>query len=168
MLDRKSALILAMLHRLRSVGSWGGETHLQKAMFFLNDKRNNPKEFEFVLYKHGPYSFDLHEELSSLFAHFLVEHEHVPPYGPRIRLTDSGNRFLEAHEELLADCIKDINAVAQQFGDMGVAELEKLATALWVKREEPNAVEDELAKKIHEIKPHIPVTEALRAVRSLN
>jgi uncharacterized protein YwgA len=168
MLDSKrTALILALVDMLRKHDSWCGETHLQKAMFFLKDQRGGPADFEFVLYKHGPYSFDFHDTVSSLFAHCLLENESHPPYGPRIRLSESGNAFLVHHREELGDTQDKIGAIAEWFGSKGVMELEKFATAFWVRNESPDSPLETLAQEIHGIKPHIPENVALEALESI-
>jgi len=42
---------------------------------FLQDLMRVPLELEFILYKHGPFSFDLRSELTSLRADELVKLE---------------------------------------------------------------------------------------------
>ena len=77
----RAAVLTELADRLRANGSWTGETHLQKATYVLQELLMVPLNFEFVFYKHGPFSFDLREELTSMRADgFLVQ---VPqdPYG---------------------------------------------------------------------------------------
>jgi hypothetical protein len=167
MIDTTNAVtVLALIRALRDKGSWAGETHVQKAMFFLDKKCGCLDGFEFVLYKHGPYSFGLHDFLSSLFASCLLEHQVTPPYGPRIQLTAAGEAFVKEYGEKIVSAQDAICAVAAWFGGKGVAELEKLATALWVDLEQP-AAPTTLARQVHEIKPHISEEEALGAVLSV-
>ena len=47
-----------------------------------------PLWFEFVLYKHGPYSFALTDELMRMRADRLLEWVPKRPYGASFRLTD--------------------------------------------------------------------------------
>ena len=169
MLDSKNtAQILALADALRKNDSWCGETHLQKAMFFLRERCEVPLDFEFVLYKHGPYSFDFHDSLSVLFAHGLIENESQPPYGPRIKLTESGINFLAAHQADLDDGQEKIQTVARWFGSKGVMDLEKLATALWTRKHFPDADDQKRAEEIHEIKPHVSMDQAMTALQQLD
>lgn len=62
---QRDAVILSLIENLRAKGSWCGETHIQKATYFVQELLRVPLEFEFVLYKHGPYSFDLSDELTA-------------------------------------------------------------------------------------------------------
>jgi len=57
------ALLAALMKRLHDTGSWCGETHLQKAVIFVQELGYNAR-----LYKHDPYSFDLRDELASMHA----------------------------------------------------------------------------------------------------
>ena len=56
---RRAALLTRLIQRLRDRGSWCGETHLQKASLLLQDLTGVPLGFDYILYKHGPFSFDL-------------------------------------------------------------------------------------------------------------
>jgi len=163
----KSATILSLVAYLRENESWTGETHVQKAVFFLDKKCNVPTSFNFILYKHGPYSFDLHETLATLFATCLLEHQVQLRYGPRIQLTDSGKKFLGKYAQQISSKENSIKTVATWFGRKGVAELEKVATALWVQKESPALPDVVKAERIHEIKPHIPVEDASQALQTV-
>ena len=43
-----------------------------------------PSNFKFILYKHGPYSFDLSERLQGLISNSLLSVLTRPPYGPTL------------------------------------------------------------------------------------
>jgi hypothetical protein len=61
-----------------------GETHMQKATFFLQELIKVPLGFEFLLYKHGPFSFDLRDELTFMRAQGFLRLEPQYPYGPTL------------------------------------------------------------------------------------
>src|SRR6516225_10114425 len=85
---RMAAVLTRLIEQLRARGSWCGETHVQKATLFLQDLMCVPLGFDFILYKHGPFSFDLRDELTSLRADGLIKLEPQWGYGPRIATTD--------------------------------------------------------------------------------
>ena len=62
---RNGVVITRLIETLRERGSWCGETHVQKAAFFLQELMEVPTRFHFILYKHGPFSFDLRDELTA-------------------------------------------------------------------------------------------------------
>ena len=60
----RRAAISRLVEVMRAIGSWAGETHVQKCVYFMQGLLEVKMEYDFVLYKHGPYSFDLHNELA--------------------------------------------------------------------------------------------------------
>ena len=87
---RTAALLTRLMEELRNKESWCGETHVQKVAFFAQELTGIPMNFEFILYKHGPFSFDLRDELTALRADGLLKLETQWPYGPRISPTQQG------------------------------------------------------------------------------
>ena len=99
---RRAALLTRLVERLRQQGSWCGETHVQKATFLLQRLMKVPLEYEFILYKHGPFSFDLRNELTSLRADDLLLLEpQVPPYGPRMICTERSRKIQALYPKTL-------------------------------------------------------------------
>jgi hypothetical protein len=81
-----ASLIVALTEKLREHQSWAGETHLQKAAYILRRVLGVPLEFRFILYKHGPFSFDLRDEIGWMRANRLLEWEvRSNSYGPSLR-----------------------------------------------------------------------------------
>jgi hypothetical protein len=74
----QEAVLAGLARRLDERGSWSGETHLQKAAYLLHELTDVPFEFEFILYKHGPFSFELRDELSAMRADRLLERQPQP------------------------------------------------------------------------------------------
>lgn len=61
---------------------------MQKALFLAQELVGIPTDFEFILYKHGPYSFDFHDELTLLRADMMLDLERQPqPFGPKFITT---------------------------------------------------------------------------------
>lgn len=74
---KKHAFILAVIESLQKHGSRTGETHIQKALSLLHDSGLTKVPFDFVLYKHGPYSFDVETELEEMKSYGAVTVEPV-------------------------------------------------------------------------------------------
>jgi len=157
------SLTLDLILRLREAGSWCGETHLQKSMYFLEELLEIPSEYGFILYKHGPFSFEFRDIINDLRARNLIEHKHIPPYGPQLVLTQAGEKFHKANEARIEAWAQHIAATAKCLGRKGVVDLEKLATALMVSKEGLTDA-NERATRLHELKPHVLMDEALSAV----
>ena len=59
---KRNVMVLTLARKIRNRGSWCGETHLQKAVYLLQDLAGVETGLEFVLYKHGPFSFGLRDQ----------------------------------------------------------------------------------------------------------
>jgi hypothetical protein len=165
----QEAVIAGLARRLRDQGSWSGETHLQKATYLLAELLQVPFDFDFILYKHGPFSFELRDELGSMRVDRLLEREpQVQPYGPRLLVTDEGQRLEERFPRTLRRYGEALDWVATVLGRRGVSELERLATALWVTRREPGASVAQRATSLMNIKPHVDREAAVQAVEEID
>lgn len=155
----------AVMARLRDMlderGSWAGETHLQKASFFLQEGTGVPLEFDFLLYKFGPFSFDLRDELASYRGKQLMGLKVQGQYGPRLTATPEGHALLERFPKTLDRFDPQIRAVADFLGAKGVGELERLGTALLFQRQNPHLDDDAIARLICEVKPHVSYASAV-------
>lgn len=166
--DETRALLLSFASLFRARGSWCGETHLQKALYFLKALAGVPLPFDFVLWKHGPYSFDLHDELAELLGYGLLAYEvRIPQYGPSLVVTDTG-RALLGRETTHQRFASEVEFVATRLADKGVLDLEKVGTALLVTQEMPCESAERRATRLNELKPHVPVDQALEAVDELD
>ena len=164
---QRAAILTELMDQLRAQGSWCGETHVQKAVYFLQEVLGVPMGFEYILYKHGPYSFDLTADLTGLRADFLVELNHRSPgYGPALVPTPTSGELRSRYPKTLARHQPQIAYIASAFDARGVADLEKLATALYVTREMGSSASlHERASRIHALKPHVSEAEAVTALQ---
>lgn len=168
-LDRlqRAVLLARLIEELRAENSWCGETHVQKATYIAQSVVGIEMGFEFILYKHGPFSFDLRDELTALRADRLVELELKWPYGPRIAATDRISRIQKYHPKTLRKYEGKIRFVADVLGSKDVVDLERLGTAFFVSRLSgvKNARDDEIAGRICRLKRHISSEEAIAALQ---
>ena len=164
----QEAVIIGLVRRLDDKGSWCGETHIQKSAYLLQGVFDIDFDFDFILYKHGPFSFRFRDELASMRDDRLLEREpQDPPYGPRIVVADRGRELEERFAQTMARHTEALDWITERVGDRGVVELERLATALWVTDHQPGTVGDRAARLI-ELKPHIDYEHALAAVRDID
>ena len=165
----KGELITRLIERLKQEGSWCGETHVQKAVYFLQNLMDVPLGFNFILYKHGPFSFDLRDELTALRADGLLRLEIRARYGARIATTDQSAYIRKYYPRTLSKHEKVIDFISGQIGKKGVVELEQLATALYVTREsDRHAPTETRVKKLITLKPHVRKDDARKAVSAVD
>jgi hypothetical protein len=154
---------------LRQKGSWCGETHVQKSTLFLQDLMRVPLGFDFILYKHGPFSFDLRDELTSLRADELTKLEPQWSYGPRIATTERSKYIQGLYSKTLERYDSAISFVTDKLAGKGVNDLERLATGFYVTcRDAGHASLDERAAKLTELKPHVGRDDAVAAIREVD
>lgn len=153
---QRSAILTELVERLREGGSWCGETHIQKTTYFLQELLKVPTEFEFILYKHGPFSFALRDELSEMRADGLIELEpREYPYGPSLNATTDSKELREHFTKTLDKYRQQLDFVIRELGEKGVSELEQLSTALFVYLENPARDRNSQIERLLKLKPHL-------------
>ncbi|MHB9026897.1 MAG: hypothetical protein ACYC7E_22410 [Armatimonadota bacterium] len=163
------AVMTELIKQLEAHQSWCGETHIQKAAFFLQELLWVPTGFDFILYKHGPFSFDLRDELATMRIYQLLELKPQPlPYGPSWSTTENAGKIQENYSVTLGNYRQQIEFVAAKLGPMRVGELEKLATALYLVKHNPGESDEQLAEKMHELKSHVTVEDARVALHEFH
>jgi hypothetical protein len=165
----RQALLLLLMKALWSRDSWCGETHVQKTTFFLDELTNHNVGYSFILYKHGPYSFQLSEDLSMMEARQFLEDKIVSPsYGPRLKPNPAAEVLLSPFGRRAQGLRDAISFVVDKLSDCSVATLERLGTALYVTQRENLGDAAARARRIHQVKPHVSETQALDAVNRVD
>jgi hypothetical protein len=160
----KHALILAVVEGLRQQGSWTGKTHVQKALFLLTASGMSEVPFQFVLYKHGPYSFDAEAELEQMKSYAALDSKAVEGYG--VVLSPGKNApWIKRGYPLPAAIQEAVDFVCRSVGRKKVAELEPLATAAWIRTREGVVEPDAVVERLRQLKPHVGIREAEEADR---
>lgn len=166
---KKMSVILSLIDTLKKHGSWCGETHIQKSLYFLQEFTRVPLGFDFILYKHGPFSFDLRDELSSMQADNMLKIILQPyPYGPSLETTEVSMELRSRFPVTLGKYASAIEFISKNLGTLGVAELERIATALYVTKTNIETDPEKRAKTICQLKPHVPMNKAQEAVNMLD
>jgi hypothetical protein len=162
---KRRAVLLTLIEALEQKDSWCGETHIQKATYFLQDLLGVPLGFDFILYKHGPFSFDLSDELTAMRADEIIQLKLRPhPYGPSIIPGPNSNRLKELFPKTIERYKKYVDFLVNELGSYAVSELERLATARYVSRSSSIENISDKASHINNIKPHISVEDARRSL----
>jgi uncharacterized protein YwgA len=169
---KRAAIVTQLVTKLREAGSWCGETHIQKAVYLMQDLLDVPTEYQFILYKHGPFSFDLSDELTSFRGDELLELQpQAPPYGPRYVATNLGKNLCARFPKTLAKFDTAIQRTAEAIGDQAVGKLERLATALYVTKRQTEHHDGSVkarAKYLNRLKPHVSIEAATQAVEEID
>lgn len=164
-----AAIVVELVRQLSDRNGWCGATHLQKTAYFLKHLTGVPMDFGFILYKHGPFSFDLRGELSYLLAQGLLKRElNERPYGPSLRPGPRAHLLMDRCRGAVEQYRRQIEFIADRLAAKGVVELEKLGTALWVTLNTEARTDQQRVSEMVQRKPHIDPVEALAAVREVD
>src|SRR5262245_50394320 len=149
----RCALVVDLVKRLREGGSWCGETHLQKALFILQDISKSNFGYKFIIYKHGPYSFEFNNELAAMRSANILEFQFPREgYGPSIAPTAFGERVYNINKEHIERYVPICSFLAEWFAASDVRHLEKVATAYYVTKKNPRDPASQRAKKLSSLK----------------
>src|SRR2546425_924693 len=85
----RHAMVGELVRALREADSWCGRTQIHKTLYGFQKLFNPDPQLraDYVLYKHGPYSFTLDEDLAEMEFYGGLERQERPPYGPRYAVT---------------------------------------------------------------------------------
>ena len=157
----QDAALISIVEKLRDHGSWTGQTHVQKALFFCQAMLRLPLGFDYILYKHGPYSPKLHRSIHRLQADSALAFvAQTPPYRPRLVTSEGAELIRENEADVLAEYDDALEFAAEALARRSIKELERLATALWFILRRPLATAEEIATLVHARKPHISMPQA--------
>ncbi len=146
----RRTLVCHLVDSMRQHDSWAGETHIQKCVMFLQKLMGVPTGYQFVLYLHGPFSFDLRKP--------------NPSYGPSFTLGVRGKlalRSLTGYEDA-------IGVIAKEVSVKDTRALERLSTAFFLLDGYPGRSPMQTAEELNRLKPHISVEQALQAIEGVN
>ena len=164
----RQAVVIALMEALSEKGSWCGETHIQKACYFLQELTNVPLKFTFVLYKYGPYSFDLRNEMTAMRADgFITLNVQPPPYGPSLVPSQHSKLIISRWHNTVFEYKRQINFVANVVSNRQAHELEGLSTALYLSKKYRDRDPEECAKLFSGLKPHISEEKALHFLQQV-
>jgi hypothetical protein len=152
---------------MEGAGSWSGETHFQKTLFFLQDGLGVPIAYDYIMYKHGPCSFDLHDDLTMMRGNGLLEFVPRQGFGLELHATDSSSKIRGKFPKTLTRYRNQIRWAAREISRRGVGDLERIGTALFLTKHEWLSDPEEVADRQVELKPHVPRPSAVASVREV-
>ncbi|MFH1075636.1 MAG: hypothetical protein V1753_02145, partial [Pseudomonadota bacterium] len=90
------------------------------------------------------------------------------PYGPSILPGEDSKSLMKRFPKTLKKYSHHTALVAEKLGGKKVNELERLATALYVTFENKSSGDVQRAQRIHDLKPHVSIDEALEATKTVD
>ena len=163
-MPQRQALICHLIEEMRRNMSWAGHTHIQKCVLFLQGLFKTPTNYEFVLHLHGPYSFELRNDLTLMRTRSQLGVEERPGYGPSFTLGTRGNISIKTKSPYGTA----IEFVAEELSWNDVRLLERLSTAFHLQNTLPDLDDNEVARELTRLKPHISHEQSVDAVSGVN
>jgi uncharacterized protein YwgA len=165
---QRAALLAELVDLLHENASWAGETHIQKSVFLLEELFDQPLSYDFILYKHGPYSFALKDELSAARADQIMTLDPRPPYGPKYVTTEASKELRARFPKTLMKARPFLELIATFLGSKSVIDLEQFSTAMYVYKEDEARPLAEMVQRLQVLKPHISEYAAIQAFELLD
>lgn len=157
------ALLVELTRQLNSLGRGTGRTHLHKIPFLAKDTLGEAIPFVFVIHHYGPYSFEIDHTIQSLTALGVLEASFpVDGYGAKYAVGPLADRVQFKASRTETATLTDL---VTTFGPMGVKELERLSTALFLLRK--GIPQSAVPTVLRRVKPHIDQGDATRALPQL-
>ena len=163
-IKKREDILLRLIGKMRESDSWGGETHIQKSVFFLQHLLKVPLPYQFVIHLHGPYSFELRDDLTRLRARNKLQVQPNPGYGASLAVDPSVDIDNLSGEEFT----DRIRFVSTKISTKYVRDLERIGTAYFLRHvaSEPRP-DSRLAEELRRLKPHIAQADAERALEEV-
>lgn len=162
------AKTLQLIDSLYLAGSWCGETNIQKTIYLAQAITKINFNYNFILYKHGPFSFELRSDLASFRAEGFLSFVTDVKYGPRLIVTPIGKKIISHFPKTIKEVTDKFDFIIKNFGQKKVTELERLGTACMITLEKPNVEKSSRAEELIKLKPHISKTDAIAALDEID
>jgi uncharacterized protein YwgA len=139
-----AGMLLELIAQSRKIGNWCGESYLQKASYIAHVVLELPLSVPFVLYKKGPYSFELKNLLMEMRANRLITLTPEGRYGPSFVLLES--TLTRTLRDLVAQHTAGIERLVRYLSRKDIAGLEAFSTAImfWNQFQDATGHVDEL------------------------
>lgn len=165
------AVVLAeLVEKLNEDGSRSDEIQLQKVVYLMQSFEDVQTGYDFSLYKHAPFSFDLRDEITGFRADNLFNIEYMTsPHVPCLRAKDLPQILREKYSSTREAYSQNIASIAGLVKNKSIVELELLATAVFFTLDgRQDLPASDRAEAINSFRPHITFEVALDAVNRVD
>lgn len=173
--DRETRLAVMARMVKKSPDQKLGRTQLMKLLYFLQELKGIPLDYDFRLFNYGPFESEVLSDLKSACGTQTVVEKTVQ-YGsgfgysiaPGVR-ADSRDIEIEASNPEIAAAVDE---VVKEFGGFSASELELRSTIFYVDREfvdeKRQATVDEVSSRVKSIKFHFDLPAIQQRVEEMN
>jgi hypothetical protein len=161
----RHALVAELVRAMGEAGSWCGRTHVQKTLFAFQAlfQPEPGLQSPFRLYMHGPYSFQLDDDLTEMEFYGALERDRQPPYGQRYGVRPGAETLRQRFGNGVDRWLLPLRFVAREVATRTARELEALATLIFVATDEREGLRDAAPGQqlayLRRLKPHLSEAE---------
>ena len=170
----KHAFLLSLIDKLEAAGVPADRSHIHKSLFLLAEAVADLVPFGFI-YRNGPYSYDIDEELSQMRSYAAISdmtshngnafHEGIVVYRP-----DQNAALLREKYQPKQDTLRYIDTICSFVRSVGKPpiELDRQATVAWIMRREHIQGTSSIVSRFLELKPNSSRENIERALALVN
>lgn len=139
-----------------------GRTALMKLCYFLQEVKDVPLHYKFSLYTYGPFDSEVLADLQTAEELNILETEfeqYPGGYGYQIGPGPAAAKVIKQAKEFLDEYREVVDWVADSIASKRPAELELSSTIVFISKEKPEALDDELVALVRAVKPYFSVSE---------
>lgn len=163
----KYGIIAYLAKKMQGLNTQFGKTSIQKLIYILQEIYEVNIGYKYILYNYGPYSQDLASDLDYVAALDGVTISWVNSGGYDIKPGAENKVFIEKINPFINLNKEKIDQALAEFGRYNAKELELRATIIYMVREYNEQNIDEIADKVHDLKPYFTCERIKSAVVEL-
>ena len=155
----KHAFLFSLIERLAAVDVPTDRSHIHKSLFLLSEAVVDLVPFTFI-YRSGPYSYDIDEELSQMRSYAAIT-DAAPRNGSAVQegvvvYRPDQNAFMLQRYQPSQETLRWVNTICSFVQSAGKPpiELDRQATVAWIMRREHIREDSHIISRFLELKPN--------------
>jgi len=161
------ALILAVIEDFHANGKAVYKHQIQKVLYLLSIQGEVNVPFDFVLYRRGPYSFEVDAEIEQMLSYAAITRAASGAYGTTF-IPGRNAAFVHEHARAFTPAEQHaIHRICQFAAEQTPLELDRVSAAGWLRAREQLRDDQGIASRLRSLKSHVSNDEANTAAQSL-
>ncbi len=173
-MDNLTKIRLGIISKFTQEKQSVGKTAMMKYLFLLQEVYDAPLNYDFQIYTYGPYSNEVMGDIdlaNYCGAISMKTYTHSTGVGYELMPTENTEQLIQEEKEFIDTQEESINEIMKIFGGKNAKSLELISTIIYLYKQYVknnwNASSDDIATKVHEIKPHFTKQEIIQELVSL-
>jgi uncharacterized protein YwgA len=165
-LIRRIALLVELADR-RKANRRLGKTALQKFAYLLQELLGEQLGYQFQFYSYGPYDSMIMGDIDYAAALGCLNVSYDQDKGYEIRPGSIADQLESERDTLRIESGSNLDRLFHCFGSDSARELELLATIVYTRKDEPSFQDEQIIKRVQDLKPKYSANEIKKAFDKL-